>query len=64
VNLYNKWQSRRWWVCLWAMAAASAIITTGIVRGDIPEGLGAVVSILAGVAGGYIAADSLTKGKE
>jgi hypothetical protein len=46
------------------MAAASAIITTGIVRGDIPEGLGAVVSILAGVAGGYIAADSLTKGKE
>lgn len=59
----NKWQSRRWWVCLWAMAASSAIITAGIIRGDVPAGLAAALSLLVGVSGGYIAADSLTKPK-
>jgi hypothetical protein len=58
---YNKWQSRRWWVALWAMLMATIIILAGIARGDVPGGLGAALSLLVGVTGGYIAADSLTK---
>jgi hypothetical protein len=61
---YNKWQSRRWWVAIWAMTMASVIISAGIVREDIPGGMGAALSLLVGVAGGYIAADSFTKKKE
>jgi hypothetical protein len=59
----SKWKSRRWWVTLWAMAMATAIIITGVVRGDIPNGLAAALSLLVGVAGAYLAADSLTKPK-
>lgn len=59
----RKWQSRRWWVCVWAMTCATAIIVAGLIRGDIPNGLAASLSILVGVAGGYLAADSFTKPK-
>jgi hypothetical protein len=59
--MYNKWQSRRWLVALWSMLAASAIIGSGIIQGDIPGGMGAALALLVGVAGGYIAADSMTK---
>lgn len=57
----SKWQSRRWYVCLWSILAASAIIVSGLIKGDIPDGMGAALSLLVGIAGGYIAADSLTK---
>jgi len=43
------------------MACATGIIFSGIITGDVPNGLGAALSILVGVAGGYIAADSMTK---
>jgi hypothetical protein len=42
---------------------SSAIIVAGIASGDVPGGLAAALSILVGVSGGYIAADSLTKPK-
>ena len=57
----SKWQSRRWWVAIWSMVMASAIIVYGIISGDIPGGMGAALTILIGIAGGYIAADSMTK---
>ena len=60
----GKWQSRRWWVALWSMATASAIVAAGIIRGDVPAGLGTALALLVGVAGGYIAADSATKPKD
>jgi hypothetical protein len=59
----SKWQSRRWWVCIWAMLCASGIILSGIISGNTPEGMGSALSLLIGVAGGYIAADSMTKPK-
>ena len=62
--MYKKWESRRWWVAVWSMTMATAIIGAGIIREDIPGGLGAALSLLVSVAGGYIAADSLTKPKE
>ena len=60
---YNKWQSRRWWVCLWAMLMSTAIIIFGMYSTEIPPGMGTALSLLVGIAGGYIAADSLTKQK-
>jgi len=59
----SKWASRRWLVCIWAMVMSTAIIVAGIASGDVPGGLAAALSILVGVSGGYIAADSLTKPK-
>jgi hypothetical protein len=50
-------------VAIWSMLMASAIIISGIVRADIPNGLGTALALLVGVAGGYIAADSMTKPK-
>lgn len=64
MSTYNKWQSRRWLVAIWSMTMASVIISAGIVREDIPGGMGAALSLLVTVAGGYIAADSFTKPKE
>lgn len=62
--MYNKWQSRRWWVTMWSMLMASIVIIYGVVEDGLPEGLGTALSLLVGVVGGYIAADSLTKKKE
>ena len=46
------------------MLSATLIIVTGLVRGNVPDSFGAALSVLVGVAGGYLAADSLTKPKE
>jgi hypothetical protein len=46
------------------MLMASIIILYGVLSGDIPGGMGAALSILIGVSGGYIAADSFTKPRE
>lgn len=59
----SKWSSRRWWVCLWAMTASTLIIAIGLIRESVPESFGAALSLLIGVVGGYVAADSLTKPK-
>jgi len=45
------------------MTMATIIIASGIIRGDIPGGLSAALALLVGIAGGYIAADSMTKPK-
>jgi hypothetical protein len=57
----SKWQSRRWWVAIWSMVMASIIIIYGVISGDIPGGMGAALTVLIGISGGYIAADSMTK---
>jgi hypothetical protein len=61
---YKKWQSRRWWIAIWAMLGATAIIVVSLVKGSVPDGLPTIFSVLAGIIGGYIAADSLTKPKQ
>jgi len=62
--MMGKWQSRRWWVAIWAMAMSTFIIIMATLEGNIVEGLSSALMILVGIAGGYIAADSLTKKKE
>lgn len=54
---YSKWQSRRFWFALWAAAMATYVV----VRPLATEWAGTAASLLIGVVGGYIAADSWTK---
>ncbi len=62
--MYNKWQSRRWWICLWAIAMTTLIIFWLMLRQDAPGWVGMVINLFQLIIGGYIAADSLTKKKE
>jgi len=59
--MYNKWHSRRWWVCLWAIAMTTLIIFWLMLRQDAPGWVGMVINLYQLIIGGYIAADSLTK---
>jgi hypothetical protein len=59
----RKWQSRRWIIAAWAIIMTTWLIVFSSLRGQIPEGLEAVTPLLIGIAGAYIAADSLTKPK-
>jgi hypothetical protein len=43
------------------MLMSTTIIAFGIYANEIPQGLGTALSLLVGIAGGYIAADSWTK---
>ena len=45
------------------MTASTLIIAIGLIRESVPESFGAALSLLIGVVGGYVAADSLTKPK-
>ena len=46
------------------MLICSIIVGYGVYVGDIPGGMGTAFPLLVGVVGGYMAADSYTKGKE
>jgi hypothetical protein len=56
-----KWQSRRWIIAVWAMLTASFLVTWSVVTKYTPDWLGVTLSLLMGIIGGYIAADSFTK---
>ena len=56
---YQKLQSRRFWFALWAAGAASYIILKPLST----DWAGSAITLLIGVVGGYIAADSWTKPK-
>jgi hypothetical protein len=51
----NKWHSRRWLVCVWAIAMVTSIIIYSLLLNG--------TAIFFQIIGGYIAADSLTKPK-
>jgi xanthine/uracil permease len=56
-----KWQSRRWIIAVWAMLSATLLMVWSVWTQYSPDWLGVVLPILIGIAGGYIAADSMTK---
>jgi len=61
---YSKWNSRRWWVCLWAIVMVTSVIVWLMVfRDDAPSWVGTAISLFQLIIGGYIAADSFTKPK-
>lgn len=62
---YNKWQSRRWWIAVWAILMTTSIIVWLMIRqGEAPAWVGIVINLFQLIIGGYIAADSFTKPKE
>jgi hypothetical protein len=61
---YNKWQSRRWLVAVWAMVTVTWLMVYSVIMQYSPDWLGLALPLLLGIIGGYIAADSLTKGKQ
>lgn len=58
----RKWQSRRWWICLWAMVMTTAIITWLMIepRGDIGW-TGAAIALFQAIILGYLASSTVTK---
>jgi hypothetical protein len=56
-----KWQSRRWWVCLWAMALCTTVIIWAMVFNESPGWLGIAIGLFQVIIGGYIAADTIGK---
>lgn len=62
---YSKWQSRRWWIAVWAILMTTSIIGWLMIRqGEAPAWVGIVINLFQLIIGGYIAADSFTKPKE
>ena len=61
---YNKWQSRRWLVCLWAIINATIIIAWLIIKGgEAPNWVGVTLNLDQLIIMAFIAADSFTKPK-
>ena len=62
---YNKWNSRRWQVCVWAIFMTSIIILWLMILPpkDTPTWVVTVLNLFQLIIGGYIAADSFTKPK-
>jgi hypothetical protein len=63
--MYNKWQSRRWWICVWAVVMTTGLIVWLVIRQtEAPGWVGIVINIFQIIIIGYIAANSMTKPKE
>lgn len=59
--MYNKYQSRRWIVTVWAMFTISILMSISIITKYAPDWLGIVLPILGAIPTAYIAAESYTK---
>jgi hypothetical protein len=59
----TKWQSRRWLVCVWAIAMVTAIITAELIRPSGADWIGTVLALMLSIIGGYIASNTITKQK-
>lgn len=62
---YNKWQSRRWLVCVWAVLLATILILWLMSQQgkEVPSWVGLTLNLFQGIIMLYIAADSFTKPK-
>ena len=60
----NKWASRRWLICVWAIPMVTAIITAELIRPAGADWIGTVLALMLGIIGGYIASNTITKPKE
>jgi hypothetical protein len=60
-KLYNKWNSRRWRVTVWAIVTLTILMIYSFYTRYSPEWLGVAIPILAAIPNVYIGAESLTK---
>lgn len=58
---YNKWNSRRWQVTIWAMANISIFLAWSMIVKEYPTWFGIIMPILGAIPTAYIAAESYTK---
>lgn len=65
--MYNKWQSRKWWICVWAMAMSTGLVvyacTIQVLKIEVPTVVGISIPLLFGIIGGYMAANTILKPK-
>ena len=59
----NKWQSRRWLICVWAITMVTIITFWQMVNPAAVDWIGSTIGLLLGIIGGYIASDTVTKPK-
>lgn len=60
---YKKWQSRRWWVCVWAITMTTIIIFWLMFSKSDPTWIGIAIALFQIIIVGYVAASSFTKPK-
>jgi len=58
---YNKFNSRRWRVTIWAMLNVSGFLVWSMLIQYVPSWMGLVMPILGAIPTAYIAAESYTK---
>jgi len=59
---YNKWNSRRWRVNVWAMGVfTSALLASFIFPNNVPIWLGTVMPLLIAIPSVYITAETYSK---
>jgi len=58
---YNKWQSRRWLITVWAMLLISTIIISGLFFNIEKAWMTSALQLLLTIVGGYIASETVTK---
>ena len=63
LKVHNKWKSRRWIICLWAMFMATALMIYSLFTKTDLSWFGTAFALFQLIIGGYVAADSLTKPK-
>jgi len=60
---YNKWQSRRWRITVWAMALVTGIIVYSLYSKYSPDWLNSVLSLLVAIPSVFIAGETYLKPK-
>ena len=60
----NKWNSRRWWICVWAVVMTTALIIYLMISRVDAGWVGTDIALFQVIIGGYIAADSMTKPRQ
>lgn len=59
----NKWKSRRWLICVWAITMVTIITFWQMVYPSAVDWIGSTIGLMLGIIGGYIASDTITKPK-
>lgn len=62
----SKWNSRRWWVCIWAILMSTFLMVYSVITKTDLSWFGAAMALFQLIIGAYIASNTITKprGKE
>lgn len=61
LRVYNKWNSRRWIICVWVMLMSTVLMVWSLITQKELSWVGMSLPILLGIIGVYIGAESYTK---